>query len=191
MKTKLILAFVFISFFTASNYAQTSDPIKLILNVTADDEFKSEVVSYIGREIRSLKDVEIVQSNESDESNADYHLSIIAIKGKSKNGNVIGYSLSAAITEVRSLENEKRRVEILCSNKEWQGTLASLLSYKVLEYHQLFVGEINELRSLCSDVVTSVDGKVFEVRRKVARWYREAMKKRMDAAPVSRKRKIQ
>ncbi|MCI0666167.1 MAG: hypothetical protein L0220_34370 [Acidobacteria bacterium] len=103
MKIKLpLIALALIVLCSVSVYAQQQDKhtFRIALNVSADDEIKSDVISYVSRELRSLVDVEIV----GEDSEPRYLVSIVAMTSTSTSGREFGYALSLTVERYTSKE---------------------------------------------------------------------------------------
>lgn len=75
--------------FGPSTYAQNIKPqFKVKLEVSCNDEIKNEIYSYLSRELRSLGDVVLVDSNEY------YTIQIVGMTTKTKDGYNAGITLS-------------------------------------------------------------------------------------------------
>ena len=89
----LVLAFCLV----ISTPAQNRAGIKVKLSVSAsDNDIKNVVSSYLARELRELKDVDLVSDDE------EFALNAIILKNQTKGGVEHGYSISVVLTEKMS-----------------------------------------------------------------------------------------
>lgn len=177
MKIRLPFALAFASLFFISGHAQQQykSAYKVTVEVASSDKdgIKNEVISYIGRELRSLKDITIVDSE------PDAAISIIALKVQNKHSGITtGYALSILATEpisesaARTLisqlaksDDVSTRPPLLTSLEE--AIISLFTKREEIKHHSLLTGP--DLKELCSDAVTKIDSKVFEEWRKIWR----------------------
>jgi hypothetical protein len=138
---------------------------KVKLTVEASPEIRDEFVSFIGRELRSLQDVEIVDDG------ADFELKIIAMTMHSQ-----GSSATSGIAISTIVLRSVRRSPIgyfasECANEKGfsKAVDAVMASDGILEDSNLLVGPPGELRSLSAKVVADFDQNTLEPMRKLVR----------------------
>lgn len=128
------------------------------LNVSASDSIKSEVISYISRELRSLGDINIV---------ADDPWFTISVVGLPLGGgnNTTGYALSVIVERpvryrlVRDFYAkwlEERTLKLM--DVTFQNTTHLLT-------HFVQLGPTGGLEDMCKKIVAEIDGSVFEKAR--------------------------
>jgi hypothetical protein len=82
--------------------------IKVRVRVSADDSMKRETLSFLTRELRSLGDVEVVDTA------PDYEISVVALETSSRGSTVpTGYAVSAIVTAPIDLTLVKNQGEAL------------------------------------------------------------------------------
>src|SRR5215467_1700638 len=97
MRIKLPLTLALIALCSASvNAQQNKWTSRVSVDVSAKDEIKNEIISYAGRELRSLGDIVIV------ESKPNYRISIVAITTHNQANQETGYALSVTATELNT-----------------------------------------------------------------------------------------
>lgn len=145
---------------TATSQHSAEHRFRVQVGVTADENIKGLITSYINRELRSLRDVEIVDKDPR------WLLEVIAVEISTKGGYKSGVALSIVVLEkfdnsyLKSLMREtyeKDLVVLLTSNL-----------YAVLN-HWLRVGSHDDLRSICDGIVADFDTKHLEESRRSLR----------------------
>ena len=125
------------------------------LFVSAEESIKSQIQSYISRELRALGD--IIQSTD----NYEYDMTIIALKVKTKGGQETGVVLSINIH--RKFDNQLMsfmfKEEYEKSGTTWLGGL-----YYYPE-HWLRIGSNDDLQPLCKEIITDFDSKILQKKR--------------------------
>lgn len=144
------------------------------IDVSADENIKEEVQSYLARELRSLNDVIIVDEN------PEWELSIIAMELSTKEGYKKGIGFSIVI--LKPFNFNHRFVEILktlfgesISDKV---ELIDSLTYHVYSYegHWLQTGPTDGLKSICQKIVVNFDSNHLEKSRKFYQQMTDSMK---------------
>lgn len=173
MKIKLTLAFALITLCSLSAYAQQNKrTYRVFLQVGGNDQIKSDIISYVSRELRSLGDIVIVDSPDS-----DCLIWIVGAIPRIQSGFDLGYALSVVATEIKDKDYLNSLVPECLSKEDWRRKALNteLTLGEILDQHFLYIG--SDLRKLCSDVVAAVDGDVFEKARKKHQSLDDAMQK--------------
>jgi len=136
-------------------YAQEIQPYsgRVSVSISANDNIKGQIESYISRELRSLGDVIVTDDN------PDWVLHIVALEPTSKGGNKVGIILSVVITRpfksnglnvllIVLREVKKNEREILSSMTADLNSIAS---------HEIRVGSPEDLRNMCNSIVADFD----------------------------------
>jgi len=162
MKIKLPLTLALIALCSISAHAQqpTKPTYRVSVGVSAKDDIKSDITSYVSRELRSLSDIVIVDST------PQYIISIVGIRAKTEGGRDLGYDLSVTVTELNTEEYINALIPECLSKDDWRRSSlsAALAAGEDIKQHFLVVG--SDLRKLSSDLVATIDGEVFEQARK-------------------------
>lgn len=148
------------------------------VSITADDDIKGTVTSYIHRELRSLNDVEIVDSD------PEWELMIIAMEAKTTTGHKTGNVLSVLIL---SKFNNSLLLSISGSNKEIVSELTSHL-YHFPEQWFLRQGPTKNLKDMCDKIVADFDTSCLEESRKSHREMMELLQKSIKAEQMNPKK---
>ena len=153
-----------------STYAQGKESkptYRVSLDVSADDQIKRDIISYVSRELRTLSDIIIV------EKESRFRINIVALRLKNKESET-GYALSITVTE----KLDKHTVETYsnyCSIDGFKDFLRVFLNREEMLEHFILVG--SDLKELCSNLVTGVDAGPFEVQRKVDQHIKDTIKR--------------
>jgi hypothetical protein len=150
MKYRILLLISVILLFSNFIFAQ-SDKTFAKVGILIDfesKEIRNELYSYLAREIRSLKDVSIV------EKDADYIVSVTMIENRLQNNELVGYAMSVTIQKRRFclslVKNQKNKIQY----------------YLDLMDEFLFVFPQEDLRNRASKVITLFDTRILEPTRK-------------------------
>jgi hypothetical protein len=138
MKYKnLILALISILVLTL-NAEASNKKIKVLFLIppTVETVLASETRSYIGRELRSLKDVELMLMGKDDTSLDYFLISIYPVSLKLSDGRSAGVAVSYVIDKDEKIE------------------------------HNVLVGAPNELKTLCEKIIAYFDTYWLEPQRK-------------------------
>lgn len=130
-------------------FAQEIKPFsgRVSVSVSASDNIKGEIESYISRELRSLGDIVVTDDNPR------WILSIVALESTTKGGYKSGIELSIVILE--PFDNSYLLNQVNETSKELISTMTSgLHSYSG---HWLRVGSPEDLRSICNGIVADFD----------------------------------
>ena len=140
-----------------------------IQGVSAKDEIKNDIISYISRELRSLGDVVVVDSQ------PNYTISIVALNSRNKANEDIGYAFSVVVTSELTGQYIATLTSDCKSNKNKDLLFTWLATMSGIKSHILVVG--SDLRKLCSDLVASTDAEVFEEMRRMYQRRMDSLKK--------------
>ena len=136
---------------------QTGNRFRVQVNVAGKESIKGLVTSYINRELRSLRDVEIVYNN------PDWELDIVALEVFTESSRkIIGVALSTII--LRKF-NHQFLVRLL--PKSYRETVTHQTSglYN-FPGHNLRMGATDDLREICNEIVADFDTDYLEKERK-------------------------
>lgn len=146
---RLIVAALSCSMALFAAHASAVEKIRVSLEVSAPDNMKAEVISYLSRELRKLEDVDIADRD------VNYQISVVALRLASKAGAETGYALSVIVTS----------------------PFSGLESHPALKYAVMvidhFVQTDSQLQPLCQSVAIELDADVFEPGRKGGKRFRE------------------
>jgi hypothetical protein len=132
------------------SYAQPTPHFSFAIETTGD--YQSEIRSFVGRELRSLGDVDVTNTD------AQYTISIVTLKTQNKAGEDIGYAMSVVlISRMTDATCELLKNEVVC---DW-------LKGKVkLENQMIFIGGSQDgLRKHCNKIVAGIDSDVLQPTR--------------------------
>ena len=130
---------------------------KVNVSVSAEDEFtKSLIESHIKRELRSLKDVDVVPASE-----AFYFFRLVAIEGRYTTGVKTG-SISIASSYFRRIQ-----IPDFMLNPDHEEAWATLYANTIFTESSLFCQHYptNELERACKNIVATFDQKQLEINR--------------------------
>lgn len=131
-----------------SAYANESRAIKVGLSVSSSDErLKNEITSYITREFRALKDVEIVNSSQ------EIELQVVVVPARTINGTSLGFGISYIV--VRPFN--KDRLRNMLSEEHKSDPLTGMDSLLYLSDHQLELIPNDRLATSCQSLVANFD----------------------------------
>jgi len=135
------------------------------LAISAEDDLKDRVYSYISRELRSLGDVQVVKGD------SDWVISIVAARVTRQSGLDAGFVLSAVGVNrfhlpTRSTLNTVFKVNNSELSEHAYASLRSLTDgLGECRYHQILIGPTGDLMSLCQNIVTDFDAGVLKEER--------------------------
>ena len=131
---------------------------RVMLNISASEDIQSEITSYISRELRSFKDILIV------EKDPYLRVSIVALANKINN-NKVGYSISVVVA--KRLEPAMIKGVIAAFvEKETAGDFMydMFAGGETMLHHSVITGP--DIHNLCKSIVADIDGDVIEAERK-------------------------
>lgn len=159
----LLLLLTSLLFFTPFKvFSQGGDDIKIRvhLSVSGSENIRGEVTSYLSRELRSLKNVALVDER------PDIMLSVIAMESRSKGGYKTGIVFSVIVQQpfndvllytVAAGLNNKQIDFLIDATKD---------SYNILG-HWIQTGSPDEVKELSQKLIADFDGDYLEDIRKV------------------------
>lgn len=167
MKRLLILLIAVVAFtlvITATSQEQPDPRFRVQVSVSADENIKGLITSYINRELRGLRDVEIVYKNPK------WLLQVVALETSTKGGYKSGVALSIVVLEKFDNGLLKSRIHETDQKDLVDSVTSNLYS---VPYHGLRVGSEDDLRSICDGIVADFDTKHLEEARRLFEEYRE------------------
>lgn len=161
-----ILALVIILGITFTARTETKLPplsIAVKVTITADEDVKSEIYSYITRELRSLGDVKVVEGENV--ASVDYIINLICIKTTSGSmKTTTGYALSYEVVQPLKINvSAKDFFEI--NDKAWRWIVGTTKGAVYLIYDHLGVCPPNLLDSECKQIVIQFDLQIMKNER--------------------------
>ena len=135
---------------------------------------KRETLSFLTRELRSLGDVEVVDTA------PDYEISVVALETSSRGSTVpTGYAVSAIVTAPIDLTLVKNQGEALRpSNAKLYDSLFKTIEHttagrELILGHYLRITSPDRLAQLCESLIAEIDGETFEgLRKSMREWKR-------------------
>lgn len=175
MKNFLHLAFVLLMLFVFSVNAQTSK-ISVEVSVTAENSIKSDIESYIKRELRALNDIDLYATK------PEYEIQLIAITP--------GNAVAISVIVIDKLDLTKYLNNTLSSKGIDAKTTKDLVNtFAVKEsvtQHFLYSDSVDNLSELCKKIVASIDADTFERERKINRAIEDVLNKSNPPSTQSR-----
>jgi hypothetical protein len=152
---------LFLLIFAAQVFGQTTQSIKLKLDLKKETVIQQRVYSLMSREFRALHDIEFVDV----ESKADFTISIIVLEDKNKGGTVVGYSMAYLLTStpmpMRVFSGEGIETDKL--TRMYQKIRED---YRQIADFGLSGGDLEDLEDQCKEIVARWDTKDFDSMRK-------------------------
>jgi len=129
---------------------------KVSVRVSGDPEIANRVKGFIGRALRTIKDVRVTNAG------PDWVLDVITVEVKLKEGVTTGYGISAVV-----LESFKREVltPLLDKGRVELGHSLTADLYRVRK-HMINIGSRKDIRNICVKMATDLDSEFLEVKRK-------------------------
>lgn len=133
---------------------------RVALHVSCEnDALRSQITSFLSRELRSLGDVDITDQDPS------FKILIVAIAARLKGGYEVGYAFSVIITSPLGDWSWALSKEL---TPEGKMAISKILGeHESLEDHQLLVGGFSDLRQSLTEIIASFDAKKLEPRRRL------------------------
>ena len=156
----LFAAVAFLLFFPFEFQARESGEsdafFKISVRVSGDPGITNLVKSFIGRELRTVKDVRVTNNG------PDWVFHVITVAVKLKEGVTTGYGISAIILEpfksdVLTPLLDKRHID------RGHRLTADLYSVKK---HMINIGSKEDIRNICAKMVADLDKEFLEIKRK-------------------------
>ena len=159
MKIRPILTIIFTALSAISIYAQDFREIKVSLDINADERYESAIVSQINKELRNLRDIVIV------ESEPRFTIKILVLRPILCDPSTVN---TAAILVNRPLFPKSSTIPTYVKGIRKQADREALTHFLSKSEDQEYFGMIsrNSIEILCKDIVTKLDGEVFEKERK-------------------------
>lgn len=155
MKNVLLLLLALLVFSVYSANAQTIK-IGVSVDVSADDSIKSDIESYIRRELRVLNDIDLYASK------PNFEIQLVAIKP--------GTAVAISVVVLRKYDwtnyiNSKLPSKIIDA-KTKDDLIKTLAVDESINQHFLFSDAAYNLSELCKTIVARIDANTFESERK-------------------------
>jgi hypothetical protein len=164
--------------------------IKVRVRVSAPDSMKPEALSFLTRELRALKDVEVVDNA------PQYQLDVVALEISSHASTVhTGYAISAIVTSPFNLTiiqsifgkfadqaNAAKRWDSMSTETDESVTAGPVL----IQSNYLRIGPADELAKLCEGLIATIDGDIFESYRKTLRKWDQMIEEEIRKAQQSK-----
>jgi hypothetical protein len=168
---RLFLFLFLASIFVTPLRAADKINCRVQFKISAAENIRGVVTSYLSRELRALGDIDIV------EDDPWFILSVIAVATSNRAGNPTGYTFSVVVE--RPVLYRKMRDEFakLLDEKMMKVMDISFDNTARIVSHFVQLGAVDELENLCKKVIADIDGNVFEPDRKISQQYLEMMKK--------------
>ena len=139
------------------------------VDVSADDDLKDTLSSYLLRELRQLPNIVVV-----DEKSANYAIHIVGFATVAKSQTATGYAMAIAITKPEHLENDRSLVESVCaapgertiSDDKWQLLKGKFDNQDSLQALWLRTAGTSALRDLAARIIADFDVQFIEPLRK-------------------------
>lgn len=123
-----------------------------------NDSLRTQIISFVSRELRSLRDVDITDDNPS------FKISIVAIAVALKSGYEAGYAFSIVVTSPLGDWSWALAKDL---KPESKAVIAKLLAeQESLEDHRLLVGSFDNLRQDLTRFIAKFDTDKLEPRRR-------------------------
>jgi hypothetical protein len=135
------------------------------------NDLRDQLVSYITRNLRSLGDVEVVDTNPT------FKISIVSLSNTLMSGQSGGYTISTVILKPL----DATQVDLMLKSMDTPEVIVNMVSIMTTDEvefkdHLLNTGSVYQLPAMCQDLVTSLDSRVFENERKQYRGFQDYIK---------------
>jgi hypothetical protein len=137
--------------------------IRVSVKVAANGSVKAEFESYVKRELRGLKDVEIV------ETSPDFSLSFVVVQALTKEGTDTGYAISELVTSPVTSEAYQSMFKGKLSEEELAWLRKTTDSAVYIERQKIQTCDSGGLKSTCEKLVAEFDTDELESSRKLHR----------------------
>jgi len=159
----LIGVFCSVALFSSTSLAADSTKMlfsgKVKVDVTAPENIKALVTSYLNRELRSLSDVELVAEN------AEWEVHVLVMEPKLISGSKIGIALSTVV--IQRFDNRLLGSFFEPKHKDFGLSLTSGLSW--FSDNWLNLGSVDDLQTICKAIIALFDTKYLEEDRRSVR----------------------
>ncbi len=136
---------------------------RVSVKVSANGSIKTEFESYVKRELRGLKDVELV------EDSADHTLAFVILETQSRGGASIGYAISLVEAHPLSQRVFQLMFKQKLSPEDLTWIAKATESAVFIDEHKLLTCGPAELKSVCGKLVAEFDTNTLEPGRKMIR----------------------
>lgn len=151
-----MLLFALLVFALCPANAQTTK-IKVDVDVSADDSIKSDIESYIKRELRALNDIDLYASK------PDFEIQLVAIKP--------GSAVAISVVVLRKYDwtsyIDKTLPSKIIDTKTKNDLIKTVAISESINQHFLFSDTAYNLSDLCKTIVARVDANTFEYERQL------------------------
>jgi hypothetical protein len=130
--------------------------LKVSVRVSGDPEIANLVKSFIGRELRSINDVQVTNTG------PDWVFHVITVAVKLKKGVITGYGVSVIILETFNSEALTPLLDKRYADRAHTLT-ADLYSVKK---HLINIGSRDDIKNICRQIVADVDKEFLAIKRK-------------------------
>ena len=146
-------------FTTAALAAGRPWSASVAVKVSAQPELKSQVESYMKRELRALRDVSLVE----DQDHADYCISIVAIQLSNRTSSNLGYALSTVVSTPFQAETFSLIVSAAGGNTNMLSTWSTNSTALVtIHGHLVRIAPQDGLKRTCEELAAHIDSEYFE-----------------------------
>lgn len=136
--------------------------VQLKVNCT-QKALQDEVRSYVQRELRSLKDVSILDAN------ARHEVTITVLESRNERDVPIGYAVSVLVVSRFPSKQYFGLPIFQMTEKDRANVENGTKEYVLIEMNGLYSCDKDELRKVCERVVVNIDSEVIEPDRKIGR----------------------
>ncbi|MCP4339451.1 MAG: hypothetical protein GY799_11325 [Desulfobulbaceae bacterium] len=151
----------------AADISTWKQPIRNVtVKVSAPEDIRDSVNSYLNRELRSLGDVELVD-------NGEWEISVVAMEVKATGGGKRGVALSTVIIQ----HFDPQFFQIMFQPKYIEIGIKEMSDLSYPPEQWLMVGRRNELQQLCQEIIIDFDTKILEYERQFFRQLKESVQK--------------
>ncbi len=147
-----------------NSHLEYSADVKLV--VSGEGTTRDLVQSYLGRELRSLKDVRLV------ESQPNYLLSVVTMDIHNKGGQKTGIVISVVALSTVDRSNVTNTLQVK-DRAIGRWITENLYGF---ETHRIQVGAQEEMQKICAEIVALFDSEILEQNRKFVRKSNEGTK---------------
>lgn len=137
------------------------------ITVGSSDKIKDSVRSYLNRELRSLNDVELVDTD------PEWEIDVIAMELKTTSGRTPGVVLSIVI----GLYYDKAEMANIIKPLYADSFLQKPNGLQVAYWHLLQVDSADNLQKMCKEFIATFDSQYLETGRKSNRQAKESLQK--------------
>lgn len=130
---------------------------------SVDDEFlRNQIQSYLGRELRELRDISIVD----DSAGPDYEIDVVAYRVNNSLGMPIGVAMAVVAFERFKSDFVLRLISGRVSDVAYGTISAGLKGKGAIDTFEMQTGSVDDLESICKTMVADIDSKDFDPARR-------------------------